>query len=99
MLNVTDLTSNGYRYTEGSFSIVRSGTVYERAEALARGSYQRAILAGTEAISGSTLAGKAARYSSRYKASAKSFLDRCRKAGLEVEIVVGRNGRRVVAFA
>lgn len=44
-------------------------------EKFARGCYQRSLLAGNEALSGSTLKGKASKFGGRYKASRENLLD------------------------
>lgn len=64
-----------------------SAAAYATALAQARGCYQRAVIAGKEAISGSTLRGTAASYGGHYARSRKTLIARLRKAGLSVEIV------------
>jgi|DEB19_MinimDraft_3_1074340.scaffolds.fasta_scaffold406592_1 hypothetical protein len=91
--------SRGRLSYDGSYSIVLDSSTYERAAKMARGSYQLAILSGSEAISGGTLRGRAKSYGGRYAASAKNFLARCERAGIDVMTVVGPHGRRVVVFA
>lgn len=56
------------------------------ADALAccRGCYQQALIQGWEAWSGSTLRGKASRYSGRYRASRFGLIDRLERAGFDV---------------
>lgn len=56
----------------------------ETALQLARGSYQRNLLLGYEAWSGSTLKGKAKKWSGQYSRSRESLLSRLYRAGLEV---------------
>ena len=63
---------------------------------LARGCYQRALLRGDEALSGSTLRGKAKQWSSRYAASRDSLLARLRAAGLSVSEARRAHWRRVL---
>jgi hypothetical protein len=55
----------------------------------ARGCYQRNVILGFEALSGSTLRGKAARYSGRYAASRANLLKRVQAAGVGVSERVG----------
>ena len=63
----------------------------------ARGSYQRAVLNGTEAWSGSTLTGRAARYGSKYRTSREELLARLEAhPDLAVEERLAR--RRTVAI-
>jgi len=75
---------------------VRDANAQKHALALARGCYQRALLLGEEAWSGSTLKGKAARYSGRYYHSRWSLFDRLRAAGIKIEIIARRPGGRHV---
>lgn len=49
----------------------------------ARGSYQRALLDGDEAWSGSTLQGKAAQYGGRYAESRNNLKERLEKVGVQ----------------
>jgi hypothetical protein len=61
-----------------------------------KGSYQRALVAGLQAWSGSTLSGKAASYGSHYKESREGLLRRFAAAGLRVRFArVGRSHRLV----
>ncbi|GBU17025.1 MULTISPECIES: hypothetical protein [Methylobacterium] len=63
----------------------------------ARGSYQRAVLNGSEAWSGSTLTGRAARYGSKYRTSREELLARLEAhPDLAVEERLAR--RRTVAI-
>jgi len=73
--------------------------VLDRALALARGCYQRNVILGFEAISGSTLAGKARRYSARYHLSRRNLMTRLRKAGLAVGEERGEHNRRILIIA
>ena len=61
---------------------------------LARGVYQRAFATGRQALSGSTLSGKAARYSGRYRDSARHFLARLRRAGMITHVITAPFGVR-----
>ena len=75
-----------------SFSAVSSIRAYDVARDSQRGRYQRALIAGREAFSGSSLQGKSATYRGRYFASALSALARARAAGLALS--VERIGKR-----
>ena len=97
-LTLSDLLSHGYSY-DGSYSILRPGLSIETLHKIARGCYQECIASGTEAISGSTLTGKAASYGGRYADSAYNFLTRCKAAGIEVGEVRGPRGKRILVFA
>lgn len=71
----------------------------DRLRSFARGSYQRAFLDGQEAISGSTLTGKAKSYSGKYTLGLARLLDRIAQAGYRVgEYRDPRSGRRVVVI-
>jgi len=83
----------------GKFSQFDNYKTYWDATAYTRGSYQLAILDGTEAISGSTLRGRARKWSSKYKDSAWTLLRRLRNAGFTVEIVKGKFNRHVVSVS
>lgn len=69
---------------------------YDRAIACCRGVYQRDLIAGIEAWSGSTLRGKAKSYSGRYAVSRENLLDRLEKEGLDVEIVRREHGKKIL---
>jgi hypothetical protein len=68
--------------------------VYETALRCARGCYQRALIEGSEAWSGGTLRGKAARYVGRYRVSAANLRERLEAAGLFLVEVRGKHNRR-----
>jgi hypothetical protein len=59
--------------------------VIEVALKYCRGKYQRNVVLGFEALSGSTLKGKARNYSGRYSASVSSLLERLRANGISVK--------------
>lgn len=59
-------------------------SMLETALAMARGGYQRSIVMGHEAWSGSTLRGKAREWGGRYAASRKALSERLQLAGLAV---------------
>lgn len=75
-----------------------SPIVREAALALCKGAYQRALVEGSESLSGSTLRGKAGRYSSRYRQSAESLIHRLRMAGLYVSERVTTKGARILVI-
>jgi len=82
----------------GKFALVNNPETQRAALKLAKGCYQRDILLGNEAISGSTLRGKAKNYGSRYRRSAEAVIARCQSAGLDVDICIMDHGRRTVCF-
>lgn len=94
------MTNASYVTVEtGKYSQVASKAAMMRALAQAKGSYQRDLIHGHEALSGSTLRGKAARYSAHYAASARNLMDRLRAAGLSVSELRAEHGRRVLVIA
>lgn len=82
----------------GDWSEMRDPEAYEAAMDLARGDYQRALIAGDEALSGSTLRGKAKRYSARYQQSARSLLKRLTDHGIPWSEKRGPRGRRTLVI-
>lgn len=72
---------------------------FARAAKACRGNYQENILTGHEAISGSTLKGKAASYRSRYQESSANLIGRLRSLGLLVSVERRKNGKRVLVVA
>lgn len=68
------------------FAQLRAAVAQLRGSLPVRHSYQRALLAGDESWSGSSLKGKAARYSSRYAASRASLAERL-PDGVEVRLL------------
>jgi hypothetical protein len=64
------------------------------------GSYQRALVRGEEALSGSTLRGKANKYGSAYARSRANLLRRLARPifGLRVAEVTEAHGRRVLVI-
>lgn len=74
----------------------------ERALACARGSYQRDLLLGHQAWSGSDLTGKARRYSTHYYQSRQSVAKRLIEAGFRLDDhyikIDGRNRRFLIVY-
>ena len=81
-----------------SFSVVADPEAYDLAMTLTRGEYQHNVLAGVEALSGSTLTGKAARYGSRYAESRRNLLARMTAAGIAHGQVRAAKGKRVLVI-
>lgn len=82
----------------GRWADVKDAAAHAAALRLAGGCYQRAILWGTEALSGSTLTGKARRYNTKYLASADALLERMTAAGIPWAIETRERGRRVLVI-
>ncbi len=80
------------------YAVIRDEAVLVEALKLARGCYQRNILLGHEAVSGSTLRGRARNYSGRYKQSACAILGRCKAAGLPIGEMIGEHNKRLVVI-
>jgi hypothetical protein len=77
---------------------IKNERALEQALKLARGSYQRSILLGAEALSGSTLTGKAREYASRYHRSREALLARMTEAGVPWCERRGDHNRRVLVI-
>ena len=75
-----------------------SPIVRREALALCRGAYQRALVDGSESISGSTLKGKAGQYRSHYHRSAGSLIQRMRHAGLRVTVRVAAKNAKILVI-
>jgi len=80
------------------YSEIVDERAYKAALALCRGSYQQNLLRRSEALSGSTLKGKAKRYGARYKASAASLIARCRAHGIRIGERRGEHGKRILVI-
>jgi hypothetical protein len=78
------------------FAEIRDPTEYEKALKCARGCYQRNILAGVEALSGSTLSGTARSYGYWYKRSRTNLLQRMSDANVCWAQVKGPHGRKML---
>lgn len=94
MSNVTAATASFSTVGQGWIAF-RSLSVQQAALAQAKGCYQRNLLEGWEAWSGSTLKGKASRYGARYAGSRTSLITRLRAAGIPVAFET--RGQRKVA--
>ena len=81
-----------------SYSLITCHDTFAAATELARGCYQRNLLGGSEALSGSTLRGRAAKYSGRYAASRRNLLHRLSAAGIEWHEMRGVRGRRILVL-
>jgi hypothetical protein len=82
-----------------SWTICKSDEIRERALALAKGVYQRAIILGDEALSGSTLRGSAKTVSGgNYHRSRQNLLGRLRDAGIPVSETRGDHGKRILVL-
>ncbi len=79
-----------------AYTYIADQHAYDLASALARGSYQRALLDGSEALSGATLTGKARHWSSAYARSRAGLLGRLRAHGVPVREARGAHGRRIL---
>ena len=93
-----DTTTEEDTMTTDSYSRIEDHDAYTAAQALAKGDYQRRILSGAEAMSGSTIKGTARRYSSGYRRSREGLLSRMTAAGIKWTIETGPRGRRVLVI-
>lgn len=84
--------------TRANWTICYSDADRVAALALCKGEYQRAIIEGREALSGSTLVGRARRSVLTYKASSADLLRRVRAAGIAVSERVGPRGARLLVI-
>lgn len=77
---------------------VHDKSVQATALKLARGQYQRALLQGEEALSGSTLKGTARSWGASYARSRKSLLDQLTSNNVPWGVRVGDKGRRILVL-
>lgn len=78
-----------------SYSEIKNESARTAALALCRGVYQRALVEGTQALSGATLTGMAARYGARYARSGRNLVKRLQDAGL-ARVEIRAHGKRVL---
>lgn len=71
---------------------------FDKAETLAKGDYQRSLLYGREAVSGSTLKGKARQFGGKYALSRQTLLARLTEAGIPWSIEVRAHNKRVLVI-
>lgn len=81
-----------------SYTVAASPSALAQAYGLARGVYQRNLLDGNEAWSGSTLRGAAGSYGGRYKASRENLIQRIRAAGIPFRFEFGKRGRKIAVI-
>lgn len=86
------LKSRGRGWTEAT------DRAYALALSLTKGSYQRGIVEGYEALSGSTLRGRAKNYGAHYAKSRDAFLKRCRAAGIAIAIHARAHGKKILVL-
>lgn len=80
------------------YSKILCNEAFERALALCKGHYQENLVRGIEALSGSTLRGKAKRYWSQYRRSRENLLARMTRAGIPWREERGPYGRRILVI-
>jgi hypothetical protein len=73
--------------------------VFRRALQLAHGSYQKDVLDGLEALSGSTLKGKARDYTLQYAVSRRNLLKRLEANGVHVSERKNDRGARILVLS
>lgn len=77
---------------------IKDAVAHATALTLARGCYQRALLNGSESLSGATLTGRAASYGYWYARSRQNLLARCQRAGVPISERRGDHGRRILVI-
>jgi hypothetical protein len=82
----------------GKYAEIRDENEYAKALKLAKGCFQRDLLAGYEALSLATLRGKAAKYTSSYAQSRDNLLSRLRKSNVVFCEVRGKNNKRILVI-
>jgi len=92
------VTETNKEKTMTTWTEIVDPAAFAAASALARGCYQTALLEGYEALSGSTLKGKAASYGSHYAQSRKALLGRMTAAGIAWSERRGPRGRRILVI-
>lgn len=81
-----------------SYSIINDENVLTEALKLCKGSYQQALLRGSEALSGATLTGRAKEYIGIYRQSGLNLLKRCKFRGLPIYEIVGAHNKRIIVI-
>ena len=81
-----------------SYSEIRDAESYALALAACRGTYQRNVVEGVEALSGATLRGAARAWGGRYAASRRALLARLTAAGVPWCEARGDHGRRILVI-
>lgn len=82
----------------GDWTRVTDPAALDKALTLAKGRYQRNILLGAEAWSGSTLTGKARKYGGRYAVSRASLAVALHQAGVPHGFETGKNGKIILVI-
>jgi hypothetical protein len=76
----------------GEYTVVVSEEYEEKANEIARGRFQRRLVAGVEALSAMTVANN---YRGRYVQSGRNFMDRLRSRGIACSVARGRWNKNV----
>lgn len=82
----------------GKWVEVKDERALAGALALCKGQYQQNLVLGFEALSGSTLRGKAKEYGGKYEASRRHLLKRLQSAGIPVSEREGTHGKRILVI-
>lgn len=80
----------------GQYTVILDDNAAAAALKLARGSFQRGIVKGYEALSAMSV--KSCKYRGRYVASARNFLARLHEAGIAAAVATGKHGKRVLVL-
>ncbi len=81
-----------------NFTKVVDEEAFHQAMKLTKGCYQRNLLRGIESLSGSTLKGKARKYSTRYSISRINLLNRIKNANIIVSECKGKHNSRILVI-
>ena len=80
------------------WSKIKDWDAYYAAMTLCRGCYQRALIDGNEALSGSTLKGAAGNFRGRYRTSRLNLLARLTNAGIKWDVEIQDHNRKVLVL-
>ena len=82
----------------GKWSRIEDQAAFDAALKLCGGKYQEDLLCGHEAISGSTLKGRARNFGGKYRISRQAILGRMTAAGIAWRIEIQDHGRKVLVI-
>lgn len=80
------------------WTIIKDNNIMEKALSLCKGIYQRNLIYGIENLSGSTLAGKAKYWSSKYRVSRENLLHRLKENDIPVKEIRGDHNKRILVL-
>lgn len=83
--------------TNPDTNTITAGEAMERALTQARGCYQRAVLRGSEPLSGAGIVGRAGKYAAHYARSRANLLARCHAASV-IDECLSKTGARTLVY-